>query len=341
MPDSKNITVLSAGTWGITLAALLHGKGYRVRVWEFSQAVVDELSTARHHPKLKDFQIPANLVLSTGMDAMLAGAEAVVCAVPAVHLRETCLLAAREGYDGQLFVICSKGIEQGTLSLMHQVAGEELGAGAQARIAVLTGPSHAEEVSRGLPTAVTVAGESEDTAREAQALFMTPRFRVYTQTDLVGVELGGSLKNVIAISCGISDGLGFGDNAKAGLITRGLSEIVRLGLTLGARMETFLGLAGMGDLVVTCMSPHSRNWKFGNLIGQGRTAGEALREVGMVVEGYYTVQAAIELSGRMEVEMPITQAVGAVLFQGLEPMEAVSGLMLRDARSEGEGKADS
>lgn len=339
MPDLKNIAVLSAGTWGITLAVLLHGKGHSVRVWEFSQAVVDELSTARRHPKLKDFQIPAELVLSTGMDAMLEGAEAVVCAVPAAHLRETCLLAAREGYGGQLFVICSKGIEQGTLSLMHQVAGEELGA--QARIAVLTGPSHAEEVSRGLPTAVTVAGESEDTAREAQALFMTPRFRVYTQTDLVGVELGGSLKNVIAISCGISDGLGFGDNAKAGLITRGLSEIVRLGLTLGARMETFAGLAGMGDLVVTCMSPHSRNWKFGNLIGQGRSAEEALREVGMVVEGYYTVQAAIELSSRMGVEMPITEAVGAVLFQGLQPLDAVSGLMLRDPRSEGDGKADS
>ena len=335
MQEPKNITVLSAGTWGISLAALLHGKGHPVRVWEFSQSVVEELSTARRHPKLKDFEIPGDLVLSTDLKAMLAGAEAVVCAVPAAHLRETCVRALQEGYSGQLFVICSKGIEQGTLSLMHQVAEEELGAGARGRIAVLTGPSHAEEVSRGLPTAVTVAGESEDTAREAQALFMTPRFRVYTQTDLVGVELGGSLKNVIAISCGISDGLGFGDNSKAGLITRGLSEIVRLGLTMGARMETFVGLAGMGDLVVTCMSPHSRNWKFGNLIGQGRSAEEALREVGMVVEGYYTAQAAIELSHRKGVEMPITEAVGAVLFHGLKPLEAVSGLMLRDAKSEG------
>jgi glycerol-3-phosphate dehydrogenase (NAD(P)+) len=171
-------------------------------------------------------------------------------------------------------------------------------------------------------------------AEAVQALFMTPRFRVYTQTDLVGVELGAALKNVIAISCGISDGLGFGDNAKAGLVTRGLAEILRLGLAMGARAETFYGLAGMGDLVVTCMSRHSRNWRFGSLIGQGRSAEQALAEVGMVVEGYYTVQAAVALARREAVEMPITEAVAAVLFQGLKPLEAVGGLMLRGAKGE-------
>lgn len=328
------ITVLSGGTWGITLAALLHGKGYEVRVWEYAAEVVETLASTRRHPKLADFEVPAGIAIATDMRASLAGTEWIVCAVPAAHLRETCRGVAAEGYAGQPFVIGSKGIEQGTLNLMHEVAAQELGAAARGKIVLLSGPSHAEEVSRGLPTAVTAAGESLDQAAAVQALFMTPRFRVYTQTDLVGVELGAALKNVIAISCGISDGLGFGDNAKAGLITRGLSEIVRLGMAMGARAQTFSGLAGMGDLVVTCMSRHSRNWKFGSLIGQGRSCEEALKEVGMVVEGYDTVQAAVALARRMAVEMPITEAVAAVLFQGSKPLEAVSSLMLREARSE-------
>jgi glycerol-3-phosphate dehydrogenase (NAD(P)+) len=332
-----NLTVLSAGTWGISLAALLHGKGHAVRVWEFSQAVVDELTRTRRHPKLPGFEVPAALELSTDLAALLAGAEALVCVVPATHVRATTRRVAAEGYAGQPYVICSKGIEQGTLCLMHEVAAQELGAAGAGRIVLLSGPSHAEEVSRGLPTAVTVAGEPMALAEEVQALFMTPRFRVYTQTDLMGVELGAALKNVIAISCGISDGLGFGDNAKAGLVTRGLAEILRLGLSMGARPETFYGLAGVGDLVVTCMSRHSRNWKFGSLVGQGRTAEQALAEVGMVVEGYYTVQAAAALAQRQGVDMPITQAVAAVLFHGLKPLEAVSGLMLRDAKSETDG----
>jgi glycerol-3-phosphate dehydrogenase (NAD(P)+) len=328
------IAVLSAGTWGISLAALLCNKGHSVRVWEFAQAVVDELLRTRRHPKLADFEIPAGVAISTDLRATLAGAEAVVCAVPAAHLRSTSRSALAAGYAGQPYVICSKGIEQGTLALLHEVAAQELGPTARGRVVLLSGPSHAEEVSRGLPTAVTVAGDSLEQAEAVQALFMTPRFRVYTQTDLVGVELGAALKNVIAISCGISDGLGFGDNAKAGLVTRGLAEILRLGLAMGARAETFYGLAGMGDLVVTCMSRHSRNWRFGSLIGQGRSAEQALAEVGMVVEGYYTVQAAVALARREAVEMPITEAVAAVLFQGLKPLEAVGGLMLRGAKGE-------
>ena len=335
------IAVLSAGTWGISLAALLHGNGHAVQVWEFAPAVVEALRATRRHPKLADFEVPAAVGLTTDMAAALADAEAVVCAVPAAHLRTTCTRAAAEGYRGQPFIICTKGIEQGTLLLMHEVAAQELGAVSEHHIALLSGPSHAEEVCRGLPTAVTVAGASESLAATVQQMFMTPRFRVYTQTDLTGVELGAALKNVIAIACGISDGLGFGDNAKAGLVTRGLAEILRLGLVLGARAETFYGLAGMGDLVVTCMSRHSRNWKFGSLIGQGRTAEQALAEVGMVVEGYYSVQAAVALAAREGVEMPITQAVGAVLFNNLKPLAAVSGLMLRDARSEADMAARS
>jgi glycerol-3-phosphate dehydrogenase (NAD(P)+) len=329
-----NIAVLSAGTWGISLAALLCNKGHTVRVWEFAQAVVDELLRTRRHPKLADFEIPAAVAISTDLRATLAGAEVVVCVVPAVHVRATTKRVRAEGYAGQPYVICSKGIEQGTLCLMHEVAAQELGDAGAGHIVLLSGPSHAEEVSRGLPTAVTVAGETPAEAERVQGLFMTPRFRVYTQTDLMGVELGAALKNVIAISCGISDGLGFGDNAKAGLVTRGLAEILRLGIAMGARPETFYGLAGMGDLVVTCMSRHSRNWKFGSLLGRGRSAEQALAEVGMIVEGYYTVEAAVALAHRHRVEMPITEAVAAVIFHGLKPLEAVGGLMLRDAKGE-------
>ncbi|MEE8433652.1 MAG: NAD(P)H-dependent glycerol-3-phosphate dehydrogenase [bacterium] len=328
------VTVLSAGTWGISLAALLHGKGEAVRVWEFDPEVVRVLRETRRHPRLKDFEVPEAIVPTNDLEAAMAGGDVIVCAVPAAHLRETARRTVQAGYHGQLFVICSKGIEQGTHLLPHEVAAQELGDAGRGRIVVLSGPSHAEEVSRNLPAAVTVAGETLQTAETVQSLFMTPRFRVYTQTDMVGVELGAALKNVIAIACGISDGLGFGDNAKAGLITRGLSEILRLGTAMGARSETFIGLAGVGDLVVTCMSRHSRNWKFGSLVGQGRSPEAALEEVGMVVEGYYTVGAAVELAHSWKVEMPITKAVAAVLFEGMTAMEAVSGLMLREAKSE-------
>jgi len=328
------VAVLSAGTWGITLASLLHGKGTATRVWEFSPAVVAELTRTRRHPKLADLAIPPDLPLSTDMDAVLAGAEWIVCVVPAAHLRDTCRRVARAGYGGRRFVICSKGIEQGTHALLADVALAELGPGAAGRIGLLSGPSHAEEVSRGIPTAVTATAESLELAGEIRDLFTAPAFRIYTQTDLVGVELAAALKNVIAIACGISDGLGFGDNSKAALITRGLSEIARLGAAMGARPETFFGLAGMGDLVVTCMSRHSRNWQFGNRIGQGQSVAEALAGVGMVVEGHYTARAAVELAAEQGVDMPISRAVADVLFEGLKPREAVMALMLRDPKSE-------
>lgn len=330
-----NVTVLSAGTWGISLATLLHGKGETVRVWEHSAEVVAAIVQSRRHPKLPDVRVPEEMAVSGDLAGALADSEVIVCAVPAAHLRETCERVAQSGtYRGQLFIVGTKGIEHGTHALMHQVAEQALGEAAAGRVALLSGPSHAEEVSRGMPTAVSVACTDAEAAARAQALFMTPRFRVYTQPDVVGVALGSSLKNIIAIACGTSDGLGFGDNAKAGLITRGLSEILRLGTAMGARPETFSGLTGIGDLVVTCMSQHSRNWRFGYLLGQGRPPDTALAEVGMVVEGYYTVRAALELAGERGVEMPISQAVAAVVFQGMKPMEAVTGLMLRDPKSE-------
>jgi glycerol-3-phosphate dehydrogenase (NAD(P)+) len=329
-----NIALLCAGTWGISLATLLHGKGHAVRVWEVAPEVVRVLSETRRHPKLPDLRIPPDLPLTTDIAACLHGAEAIVFVPPAAHLRETARRVAAAGYAGQRAIICSKGIEQGSHALPLEVVREELGPAAEGRIGILSGPSHAEEVSRGLPTAVAAAAADLALAEWIRDLFATPRFRIYTQTDVVGVELAAALKNVIAIACGISDGLGFGDNAKAGLITRGLQEILRLGTARGARPETFFGLAGIGDLVVTCMSRHSRNWKFGSLVGAGTAPERALKDVGMVVEGYYTVRAAVELAAQAGVDMPISQAVAAVLFHGQAPLEAVSALMLRDPKSE-------
>lgn len=331
---AMNITVLSAGTWGISLAKLLHQQGNPVRVWEYSNQVVKELRDKRRHPRLPEMEIPADLEFSTEMAPMLAEARIVVCVVPAAHMRETCRLVAQSGYQGQPFVICTKGIEQETLKLMTDVAQDELGAQSDNKLVVLSGPSHAEEVSRGLPTVVTAASDNEALSLQIQEIFSTPRFRVYTQTDVKGVELGGALKNVIAIACGISDGLGHGDNAKAALITRGLMEIIRLGTKMGAETQTFYGLTGMGDLVVTCMSRHSRNWQYGNLIGKGHSPQEALKEVGMVVEGEYTVKAAVILAQTHKVEMPITKAVADVLFGGVNAKQAVPGLMMRDPKSE-------
>ena len=331
------IAVLAAGTWGITLASLLARKGLEVKVWEHAAEVVEELLATRRHPKLPHLEIPPELPISTDLAATLAGSEAIVCVVPAAHLRETCRRVAECGYGEQLFVLCSKGIEQGTHALLTDVAEQELGAAARGHIGLLSGPSHAEEVSREIPTAVTGAAEEIGVAERIRELFMTPRFRVYTQTDVLGVELSAALKNVIAIACGIAEGLGFGDNSKAGLVTRGMSEIMRLGTRMGARQETFFGLAGIGDLVVTCMSRHSRNWKFGYLLGQGKSPEEALREVGMVVEGYYTVRAAVELAAAHDTEMPISEAVAKVLFHGVGAGESVEALMMREPKSEMQG----
>jgi glycerol-3-phosphate dehydrogenase (NAD(P)+) len=351
-----NLLTLGGGTWGITLACLLARNGHAVRVWEFDPKVVEQLRRERRHPKLPWLEVPPDLFITAdwkeAMESAALGAvaggrsttargasapDAIVCAVPAAHVRATCRRLAGAGYAGQLFVICSKGIEENTHALLGDVALEELGAPARGRVGVLSGPSHAEEVSRDIPTAVTATAPELALAEEIRDLFMTPRFRVYTQTDMVGVELAAALKNVIAIACGVGDGLGFGDNSKAALMTRGLSEIVRLGMKMGARQETFYGLAGIGDLVVTCMSRHSRNRNFGFHVGRGLAPEAALREVGMVVEGYYTVRAAVGLARAHQVEMPISEGVAGVLFGSLTPLQAVSALMLREPKSELQG----
>jgi glycerol-3-phosphate dehydrogenase (NAD(P)+) len=333
-----NLLTLGGGTWGITLACLLAKNGHVVRLWEFDAAVVEYLRNHRGHPKLPGLEVPRDMFITSGLGEALDAAghppDAILCAVPAAHVRLTCRDLAKQGYAGQLFVIASKGIEQDTHALMHDVAGQELGPASEGKIGVLSGPSHAEEVSRDIPTAVTATAPDMTIAERIRDLFMAPRFRVYTQTDLIGVELAAGLKNIIAIACGISDGLGFGDNSKAALITRGLSEIVRLGVKMGARQDTFYGLAGIGDLVVTCTSRHSRNRNFGEHLGKGLSAAEALKAVGQVVEGYYTARAAVGLARQHQVDMPISQGVAAVLFEGLRPADAVAALMMRGPKSE-------
>ncbi len=336
MSTPTPIAVLGAGTWGITLAALLATTGRPVRAWDVSRELTETLRRDRAHPRLPKMSLPDTLTVSDEVADALEGADTVVVVVPSHAVRELGRrLAAEKLLTARAeIVLCSKGIEEKTLRLMTQVIEDELGADVAQRTAVLSGPSHAEEVSQGVPTAVVAAASNPELARRAQALFTTERFRVYTQGDVLGVELAGALKNVIAIACGACAGLGFGDNTVAALITRGLAEITRLGKRLGAQPETFAGLAGVGDLIVTALSRHSRNSSFGRLLAEGRTPDDAQREIGMVVEGVRTARAAHALSRREEIRMPITDAVVAVLDGRLSTRDAVDALMLADPKPE-------
>lgn len=332
-----NVTILSAGVWGTTLAAILGKKGHIVQVWEPVESVVNAIQSTGKHPRLPHLVLAPNLQFTSHMVQALAGSEVIVCVSPGEHVRATLRQVAAAGYAGQLVVLASKGIEQGTDDLLADVARQELGPSSEGRIGLLSGPTIAVEVSKGVPTAVTATAPTQELAEVIQDLFITPNFRVYTQTDLVGVEVASALKNVIAIACGINDGMGLGANSKAAFITRGLWEITHLGTALGAKAETFTGLAGIGDLVVTCTSADSRNRTFGELVGKGKPVAEALKQVGMVVEGYYTAQGAMELAAKLGVQMPITQAVWSILYQGVSPQQAVMRLMTSEAGGEGQG----
>ena len=265
------------------------------------------------------------------LEKALKNRDVLVLAVPSSQMRSTCRRIASGTETGQILVSVSKGIEDGTFATMTDMIREEI-PGADA--AVLSGPSHAEEVGRGLPTTCVVGASSEKTAKYLQDVFMSPVFRVYISPDILGIELGGALKNVIALAAGIADGLGYGDNTKAALITRGIAEIARLGMKMGGRLETFSGLTGIGDLIVTCASVHSRNRRAGVLIGQGYTMEEAMKEVNMVVEGVFSTKAAVALARKYQVELPIIEQVSQVLFEGKSPRDAVSTLMLRDQKIE-------
>lgn len=324
------ISVLGAGSWGTALALLLYQNGHEVTLWSHHEAEM-LLEKREHVLKLPGVKIPEGIHITADMAESLKSPDAAVLAVPSAYTRQTAARMAPYVKEGLKIVNVAKGIEENTLMTLTEIIEEEI-PGCEA--AVLSGPSHAEEVSRHLPTSCVISAGRQSTAEYLQAIFMSPVFRVYTTPDMLGVELGGALKNVIALAAGTADGLGYGDNTKAALITRGMAEITRLGIKMGARAETFYGLSGIGDLIVTCASVHSRNRKAGYLLGKGLTLQEALDEVHMVVEGVYSAKAAKELADKYEVEMPIIDEVNKVLFEDKPASEAVMDLMLRDKKVE-------
>lgn len=324
------IGVFGAGTWGIALARLLSNKSHEVKVWSAIEEEIDNLLKTREHPNLKGMKIPGNIVFTKSVGEAAEGADILLMAVPSVFVRST---AERlRGYEENAIIVdVAKGMEQKTLLSMSEVIRSVL---PSANVVALSGPTHAEEVAFDLPTTIVAACEDIEAAKKVQEIFMTENFRVYTNTDIKGVEFAGAIKNVMALGVGISRGLGYGDNTTAALITRGLAEIVRLGSAMGCFRETFYGLAGVGDLIVTCTSVHSRNFKAGKLIGEGKSAEEAKKEVGMVVEGINMLPAAMELAEKYKVEMPIVERVNDVVNGLLEPRAAVSELMMRDRKGE-------
>ncbi|MCI6728966.1 MAG: NAD(P)H-dependent glycerol-3-phosphate dehydrogenase [Candidatus Faecousia sp.] len=326
-----NITVAGSGGWGTALAIHLCKNGHEVTLWSHNPEKARAMEESRENPMLPGIPLPRELALS-GDPASVAGRELVVLASPSFPFRSVCKTLAPHLDPGTLLVSVAKGIEPETLERMSQIAQEETGH----TVAVLSGPSHAEEVARGIPTGCVSACADRAAAELVQDVFMSDRFRVYVNPDVVGVELGGALKNVIALCAGICDGLGFGDNTKAMLMTRGLTETARLGLALGARQETFAGLAGVGDLIVTCTSMHSRNRRAGILIGQGATPKQAMEQVGAVVEGYFAARSAHLLAEKLGADMPIASAAYRVLYEGAEVRRTVDQLLRREKRAESE-----
>jgi glycerol-3-phosphate dehydrogenase (NAD(P)+) len=329
-------TVLGAGSWGTTLALLLAGKGYRTVLWEYFPELAARLRADHENRRfLPGVAIPESITITADIDEALAGSTHVIFATPSHTIRRIAALAGSSPSFSTAAAIINvaKGLEEKTLCRMSEVLDQELPQEARMIVGLL-GPSHAEEVSRRMPTSIVVAGSDQSVLEEIQHIFMTEHFRVYTNTDLIGVELGVSLKNTIAIAAGICDGLGFGDNTKAALITRGLAETKRLSCSLGAREETLSGLAGVGDLIVTCMSRHSRNRYVGEQIGHGRRLKEILAEMVMVAEGVKTTKAAVKLAKKTGVELPIAEQVHRVLFHGKNPRKAIRDLMVRKAKKE-------
>lgn len=327
-----NVGIIGAGSWGTALASLLYDNGHQVTVWSIDDKEVKMLSEEREHKtKLPGVKLPEEMIFTGDLEQTILGKDFLVMAVPSPFTRATAKKMCPYVAKGQILVDVAKGIEEHTLKTLSEQIEEEI---PQADVAVLSGPSHAEEVGRKLPTTCVVGAKTRKTAEYLQKMFINSVFRVYTSPDIKGIELGGSLKNVIALAAGIADGLGYGDNTKAALITRGIAEIARLGVKMGGKLQTFTGLTGIGDLIVTCASVHSRNRKAGYLIGQGKSMQEAMDEVQMVVEGVYSAKAAKALSEKYQVSMPIVAEVNAVLFEGKDPADAVDDLMLRESRSE-------
>ena len=327
-----NIGIIGAGSWGTALGILLVNNGHKTTLWSHRQEQAEELDRTREpREKLPGVRLPEALEITNDLEKTLVGKDILIMAVPSVAVRQTAKKIKPFIRYGQLIVNVAKGIEEGTLMTLTEIIEEEI---PEAVPCVLSGPSHAEEVSRGLPTTCVAGAKDRKTAEYIQNIFMSPVFRVYISPDVLGIELGGALKNVIALAAGAADGLGYGDNTKAALITRGIAEIARLGVEAGGALESFTGLTGIGDLIVTCASVHSRNRKAGYLIGQGMSMQEAMDEVKMVVEGVYSTKAAVKMGKKYGVSTPIIEEVNKVLFEGKNPGEAVRDLMLRDSKPE-------
>jgi len=326
------ISVMGTGSWGTALAILLHNNGHQVMLWSAHPEKAASLNQTREDPKkLPGIKIPDGIVITGDEKTALDSPDIVVFASPSAYMRAISKRLSPLIRRGQIIVNVAKGVEEHTLLTLCQIVEEEIPC---AKVAVLSGPSHAEEVSRGIPTTCVIGAHEKATAEYLQNIFMSDVFRVYTSPDMLGICIGGALKNVIALAAGIADGLGYGDNTKAALITRGNAEITRLGVAMGANPHTFAGLSGIGDLIVTCASMHSRNRRAGILIGKGYTKDEAMKEVQMVVEGVFSAKAALELSKKYNIEMPIVEQVNKVLFEDKPAAEAVKELMLRDKKIE-------
>ncbi len=326
------IGMIGAGSWGIALAVLLHKNGHDVTVWSALSNEIDMLEKEHEYKdKLPGVILPMDMHFTKELAQAVNGKDLLVLAVPSAFTRATAHRMKELVREGQLIVNVAKGIEEKTLMTLSEIIEEEI---PQAVVAVLSGPSHAEEVGRGIPTTIVVGAKKRAVAETIQNIFMNQVFRVYISPDVLGIELGAALKNVVALAAGIADGLGYGDNTKAALITRGIAEIARLGMAMGGKLETFSGLSGIGDLIVTCASMHSRNRRAGILIGQGHTMEEAMDEVKMVVEGVYSAKAAMGLAEKYQVQLPIIEQVNAILFAHKPADEAVKELMLRDKKVE-------
>ncbi len=327
-----NVSVIGAGSWGTALSLVLHENGHTVTVWSIDANEIDMLNTYHEHKdKLPGVILADDMIFTTDLKQACHKMDLIVLAVPSVYTRSTAALMSPLVEKDQIIVNVAKGIEESSLMTLSEIIEQEI---PQANVAVMSGPSHAEEVGEKIPTTCVVGAKKKETAEFVQNIFMNKFFRVYISPDVLGIELGGALKNVVALAAGMADGLGYGDNTKAALITRGISEISRLGVKMGCSAETFAGLTGIGDLVVTCASKHSRNRKAGMLMGQGLDMDAAMKEVHMVVEGVYSAKAALALAKKYGVEVPIIEKVNDILFNGSLVKDAVGELMNRERKEE-------
>lgn len=326
----KNIAIIGSGSWGVALGIHLAKLGNKIKIWSFMQEEADLINNERKCKFLPEVTLPEGIYCTTSYEEAIKESEIILHVTPSKFTRNT-VKEYKKYVTNQTIVICTKGFEKETLSSLDEVFKQEI---PNLKLAVLSGPSHAEEVSKAVPTAMVIASENEEIANKLRDIFMNENLRVYTSKDVKGVELGGALKNIIAFCAGVAAGIGLGDNTFAALITRGLCEISRLGVALGGKYETFYGLTGLGDLIVTCLSEHSRNRTAGKLMGQGKTLEEARNQIGMVIEGVDNIEVAYELAQKYDVDMPIVNAVYDMLYNNLSPKEGVIRLMTRDKKSE-------